>query len=136
MRFDDDSTHTFDVLFPEQYEAGARVDVPVDDDWLRLSGPAIFRVLGGKAGRTLHDRARHRLEVRGRRRPTTCRNGQTAGALDSGAVAVLSVFRGTAARATRARQRGGVRPRRPSAQPPPPPTTQVCQPARVEKTVV
>ncbi|QGZ47035.1 hypothetical protein GPZ77_00065 [Streptomyces sp. QHH-9511] len=37
VRFEDGSSHTFDVLFPEQYEAGSRVDVLVDDDWVRLA---------------------------------------------------------------------------------------------------
>ncbi|MFF8607225.1 PH domain-containing protein [Streptomyces sp. NPDC015346] len=37
VRFVDDSTHTFDVLFPKQYEASARVDVLVDDGWVRLA---------------------------------------------------------------------------------------------------
>ncbi|WP_137988801.1 PH domain-containing protein [Streptomyces vilmorinianum] len=30
-------THTFDALFPEQHEAGSRVDVLVDGDWMRLA---------------------------------------------------------------------------------------------------
>ncbi|MGW0467748.1 hypothetical protein ACWDX6_21165 [Streptomyces sp. NPDC003027] len=37
VRFEDDGTHTFDVLFPEQYETGSRVDVLMDDDWVRLA---------------------------------------------------------------------------------------------------